>query len=59
MGTMPLFRPNTGIKTKDWSLKYTPKTAVAVVVKEMRILFMPNTITDPMDCMMMEGMPTL
>ena len=56
---MPLFRPNTGIKMKDWSLKYTPKTAVAVVVKEMRILFMPNTITDPMDCMMMEGMPTL
>ena len=59
MGTMPLFRPNTGMKKKDWSLKYTPNTAVAVSVKEMRIWFIPNTITEPMDCMTMEGRPTL
>ena len=32
MGTMPLFRPKMGMKTKDCSLKYTPKTAVAVAV---------------------------
>ena len=36
-----------------------PKTAVAVEVKAIRIWFMPNTITEPMDCMMMEGSPTL
>jgi hypothetical protein len=23
----------------------------------MRILFMPNIITEPMDCMMIDGMP--
>ena len=27
---MPLFSPNTGIKMKLWSLKYTPNTAAAV-----------------------------
>ena len=59
MGTMPLFRPNTGMKMKDCSLKYTPNTAVAVAVKAMRIWFMPNTITEPMDCMAMDGTPTL
>ncbi len=58
MGTMPLFRPNTGMKMKLCSLKYAPNTAVAVLVKEKRILFMPNTITEPMDCMTMEGKPT-
>ena len=46
------------MNTKDWSLKYTPKTAVAVVVKAIRILFMPKTITEPMEDMMMEGTPT-
>ncbi len=55
MGTMPLFRPNTGMKMKLWSLKYAPNTAVAVVVKEMRIRLTPNTITDPMHCITMEG----
>ena len=58
IGTMPLFMPKTGIKTKDWSLKYTPKTAAAVEEKAMRILFMPKVITELMDCMMMEGIPT-
>ena len=58
MGTMPLFRPNMGMNTKLWSLKYTPRTAVAVVVKPMRILFRPKVITEPMEAMMMEGMPT-
>ena len=57
MGTMPLFRPNTGMKMKLWSLKYAPNTAVAVVVKEMRIRLTPNTITDPMHCITMEGRP--
>ena len=37
---------------------WSPNTAVAASVKEMRILFMPNTITEPMDCMMMDGTPT-
>ena len=32
-------------------------TAVAVVVKEMRIRLTPNTITDPMHCITMEGRP--
>ena len=59
MGTMPLQRPNTGMKKKDCSLKYTPNTAVAVLVKPSRIWFMPNTITEPMDCMTMPGRPTL
>ena len=47
------------MKMKDCSLKYTPNTAVAVAVKAMRIWFMPNTITEPMDCMAMDGTPTL
>ncbi len=35
------------------------KTAVPVWVKAIRIWFIPNTITEPMDCMAMEGTPTL
>ena len=31
---------------------------VPVSVKEIRILFMPKVMMDPMDCMMMEGRPT-
>ena len=58
MGTMPLFRPNTGINTKLWSLKYAPNTAVAVFVKPKRILFMPKVMMELMDCMTMEGNPT-
>ena len=58
MGTMPLLRPNTGMNTKLCSLKYTPSTAVAVVVKPMRILFRPKVITEPMEAMMMDGTPT-
>ena len=58
MGTVPLFKPNTGMNTKLWSLKYTPNTAVAVEVKAMRILFMPKVMTLPMEAMMMDGMPT-
>ena len=58
MGIMPLFRPKMGMKIKLWSLKYTPNTATAVSEKAMRILFMPKVITEPMDCMMMEGTPT-
>ena len=58
MGTMPLFRPNTGMNTKLCSLKYAPKTAVAVGVNTKRILFIPKVITEPMDCITMEGRPT-
>ena len=58
MGTNPLFRPNTGMKIKLWSLKYTPNTAVAVVVKPIRIWFMPKVITELMAAIMMEGTPT-
>ena len=58
IGTIALFRPKMGMKMKLWSLKNAPNTAVAASVKEMRILFMPNTITEPMDCMMMDGTPT-
>ena len=51
----PVINPGNG----DGCLKYTPKTAVAVWVKAIRIWFIPKTITEPMDCMTMEGMPTL
>ena len=59
MGTMPLFMPNTGMNTKLCSLKYTPKKATAVLEKFIRMLFMPSTITLPMDCIPMQGTPTL
>ena len=58
MGTMPLFRPKMGMNTKLWILKYAPNTAVAVGVKTKRIFFMPKVITELMDCMMMDGIPT-
>ena len=58
MGTMPLFKPNTGMKIKLCSLKYTPNTAVAVEVKAIRILFIPKVITEPMAAIHMEGTPT-
>ena len=35
-----------------------PKTAVAVAVKPIRILFMQKVITEPMDAIRMDGMPT-
>ena len=47
------------MKIKLWSLKYTPNTAAAVEENIRRILFMPNVMTEPMDCMMMDGIPTL
>ena len=58
MGTIPLFMPKMGIKTKLCSLKYAPRTAVAVVVKAIRILFRQKVITEPMEAMAMEGRPT-
>ena len=58
MGMVPLLRPNTGMNTKDCSLKYTPNTLTAVGVKAMRILFMPKFVTEPMACMTMLGRPT-
>ena len=45
------------MKMKLWSLKYAPNTAVAVVVKEMRMRLTPKTITEPMHCITMEGRP--
>ena len=59
MGTIPLFRPNTGMKTKLCSLKYTPNTAVAVEVKPIKILFIPKVMIEPTDAIMIEGNPTL
>ena len=56
---MPLFNPNTGIKTKLCNLKYTPNTVVAVSVKETKIKFMPYVITDPIACTTIDGKPTL
>ena len=58
MGTSAFVTPNTGMKMKLWSLKYTPNTATAVSVKRIRIWFMPNVITLLMLCMMMDGRPT-
>ena len=55
---MALLRPKTGMKTKLWSLKYAPNTAVAVVEKAMRIWLMPKVITELMDCITMDGSPT-
>ena len=45
------------MKMKLCNLKYAPKTAVAVVVKAMRILFMPNVMTEPIEPMMIDGTP--
>jgi len=58
MATRPLLRPNTGINTKDCSLKYTPSTLTAVAPKPSRIMFISTFITEEMDCMMMLGKPT-
>ena len=58
MGTMPLLRPNTGMNTKLWSLKYTLNTATAVDEKANRIWFIPKVITEPMELRMMDGAPT-
>ena len=53
-----MFRPNTGMKIKLCSLKYTPNTAAAVEENISRILFIPNVVIDPIDCMMIDGTPT-
>ena len=58
MGTIALLRPKHGMKMKLWSLKYAPNTAVAASVNEMRMRFMPNIITEPMDWTMIDGTPT-
>lgn len=58
MGIIPLFSPNIGMKIKLCSLKYTPNTAAAVEENIRRILFIPNVMTEPIACMMMEGTPT-
>ena len=55
---MPLLRPNTGMNTKLWSLKYTLNTATAVDEKANRIWFIPKVITEPMELRMMDGAPT-
>ena len=58
IGIIPLFSPKTGMKMKLWSLKYTPNTAAAVEEKIRRILFIPKVMTEPMACMIMDGIPT-
>ena len=58
IGIIPLFIPNTGMKIKLCSLKYTPYTVAAVEENISRILFIPNVVIDPIDCMMIDGTPT-
>ena len=60
MAIMPLDRPNTGIKMKLCSLKYTLITFRAALLwaKPDRIAFIPMFITDPMDAMIVLGRPT-
>ena len=38
--------------------KTVPKTAVAVVEKVIKIVFIPKVMTLPIDCMMIDGIPT-
>ena len=59
MGIRPLFRPKTGIKIKLCSLKYTPSTETAVSENLIRIRFIPKVMTEVMDCMTIEGTPTV
>ena len=47
------------MKMKLCSLKYTPNTAAAVEEKPSRMVFMPTVMTEPTDCMMMDGTPIL
>ncbi|MPM72508.1 hypothetical protein SDC9_119484 [bioreactor metagenome] len=58
MGTIPLLIPSTGINIKLCNLKYTPNTAVAVEVNTSKILFIPNVIIDPIDAIIIDGIPT-
>ena len=58
MATRPLLRPNTGIKTKDCSLKYAPSTLTATLPKPSRIMFISTFMTDEMACITTLGMPT-
>ena len=46
------------MNTKLCSLKYTPNTAVAVDVNTIKILFIPKVITDPIEPIIIEGIPT-
>ena len=57
IGVIPLLSPNTGMKKKLCSLKYTPNTAVAVDENVIRIRFMEYVITEPIDCMIIDGIP--
>ena len=52
-----LFNPKTGKITKLCNLKYTPKTAVAVVENEAKRLFNWNIINDAADCITIDGNP--
>ena len=60
MGITPLFRPNTGMNTKLFSLKYTPNTVAAVslpVVYVMRMMFISQVMMEPIAIMMTDGKP--
>ena len=59
IGTIPLFKPKTGIKKKLCNLKYTPNTAAAVEENPIKIRFIPYVITEPIDPIIIEGTPTL
>ena len=57
---IPVERPKTGMKMKDWSLKYTDMTFRAALdcSKPERMAFMPTFMTEPMACIMVLGIPT-
>ena len=57
MDTTELFNPKTGRITKLCSLKYTPRTAVAVVENEARRLFSWNIRNEAVDCIIIDGNP--
>ena len=57
-GSAPWLRPNTGMNTKVWSLKYTPRTLTAVCENAIRMPFMPAVMTETTLCMTMPGRPT-
>ena len=58
MGTMPLVRPNTGMKMKLCSLKYTPSTFIAAWEKDIISAFIAPLSTEEMAWATVAGKPT-
>ena len=57
IGVIPLFSPNSGIKKKLCSLKYTPKTAVAVEEKLFGDCFETHDQVEGMQCFLSREKP--